>query len=75
MASISFQAIDELTRPLASVARIAEKGNTVVLRGADKISFIENDKTGTRISLHIENGVYVMNVDVVKEESPFGRLV
>ena len=78
VASMNFQAIDELTKPLASVAKIAAKDNTVVMRGPDKSSYIENDVTGMRIPLTIENGVYVMAIDVLLEEagesvSPFGR--
>ena len=78
IASMNFQAIDELTKPLASVARITSMNNTVVMRGPDKASYIENEKTGVRIPLAIENGVYVMAVDVLLERasepaSPFGR--
>ena len=78
IASMNFQAIEELTKPLASVAKITAMNNTVVMRGPDKASYIENEKTGVRIPLAIENGVYVMAVDVLLEEaeesvSPFGR--
>ena len=66
------------TKPLASVAKITSMNHAVVMRGPDKPSYIENEKTGVRIPLAIENGVYVMAVDVLLEQtneaaSPFGR--
>ena len=45
---------------------------------SEKESYIQNDETGIKIPLHIENGVYVMDVDVLLEESAesaFGRQV
>ena len=75
-ASMQFQAINELSKPLASAARITAQDNTIVMRGAKKESYIPNDETGIKIPLHIENGVYVMDVDVLLEESAdstFGR--
>ena len=47
-----------------------------MMRGAHKESYIQNDKTGIKIPLQIENGVYVMDVYVLLEEgvgSTFGR--
>ena len=65
IASTNFQAINELTKPLASAARTAAKDNTIVMRGPTKSSYIENDAIGVRIPLHIENGLYVMSVDLM----------
>ena len=62
-----FQAINELTKPLASAARTVAKDNTIVMRGPTKSSYIENDATGVRIPIHIENGVYVMSVNLLVE--------
>ena len=65
---MNLQAINELSKPMASAARIIAKDNTIVMRGANKESYIENDLTGVRIPFFIENGVYVMNVDLMLEE-------
>ena len=78
IASMNFQAINELSKPLASAAKIAAKDNTIVMRGPTKSSYIENDSTGVRIPIHIENGVYAMSVDLLVENTadqsePFGR--
>ena len=75
---MKFQAINELSKPLASAARITAQENTIVMRGPNKESYIENDKNGIKIPLQIGNGVYVMDVDVLLEEgaeSTFGRQV
>ena len=61
------QSIDDLPRPSASAARVAAKGNRIVLDGEGCESYIENTQTKVKIPLKIENGVYVMNVEVVKE--------
>ena len=78
IASMNFQAINELTKPLASAARIAAKDNTIVMREPTTSSYIENDAIGLRIPIHIENGVYVMSVDLLVEntadkDAPFRR--
>ena len=67
-----------LPKPLASAAKIAAKDNTIVMRGPTNSSYIENDSTGVRIPIHIENGVYVMSVDLLVEhtadkDAPFRR--
>ena len=67
IASMHFQSIDELSRPLASAARVAAKGNKIVLDGKGCASYIENKASKVRIPLKIEKGVYVMDVQVMKE--------
>ena len=65
MHSIKFQVTD-VRKPLASVARILEKGNTVVFsRGG---SYIVNDKTKKKIELKEEKGTFVMEVDFFEPE-------
>ena len=68
--------IDELSRPLASAARVASKGNRTVLDGEGCSSYIGNKASKVRIPLKIEKGVYVMDVQVMKEvdaDSAFAR--
>ena len=60
--SMAFQATTEVKKPLAAAAQLAAKGNRIVLDDAESDSFIENKKTGTRIPLKIENGVYMMEM-------------
>lgn len=60
--AITFQATD-VRKPLASVARIVEKGNRVVFSPAE--SYIENVATGKRVPIEQENNTYVMNVTFV----------
>ena len=67
IASMQFQSIDELSRPLASAARVAAKGNRIVLDGEGCSSYIENKESKVRIPLRIEKGVYVMDVQVLRE--------
>ena len=59
---MNFQAIDSLQKPLASAARITEKGNQIVFNDSEGKSYIQNHSTGKKVPLHKENGVYVMNV-------------
>ena len=60
--SLAFQATTEVKKPLAAAAKIAAKGNRIILDDAESESYIENKKTGTRIPLKIENGVYMMEM-------------
>jgi hypothetical protein len=63
--SMAFQATTDVQKPLAAASKIAAKGNRIVLDDADSESYIENKKTGKRIPLVIENGVYMMEMLVV----------
>ena len=66
---MAFQATTDIRKPLAVASKIAAKGNRIVLDDAESDSYIENKKTGTRIPLTIENGVYMMEMVV----RPFQR--
>ena len=55
-------------KPLASAAKVAQKGNEIVMR-ADG-GHIRNLKTGKKIPLTLENGVYMMEMQV-KPAAPF----
>lgn len=63
--SMAFQATTDVQKPLAAASKIAAKGNRIVLDDVDSESYIENKKTGKRIPLVIENGVYMMEMLVV----------
>ena len=56
-------------RPEA-ISKIAAKGNRIVLEADDLDSYIENKKSGKRIPLTIENGVYMMEMLVVPFQGP-----
>ena len=76
---MTLQATTHVKKPLAAASRIATKENRIILDDADSLSYIENMATGTRISLKIENGMYVMEVTVdskkveSKNVAPFRR--
>ena len=67
---MAFQATTGLTKPFAAAARITEKGNGIWLDSVDSESYIVNKKTGAKIPLTIENGVYMMQM-LVKSAAPF----
>jgi len=68
--SMPFQATTEVQKPLAAASKIADKGNRIIFDDADSDSYIENKKTGKRIPLVIENGVYMMEMLVVPFQGP-----
>ena len=57
--------------PLAAATRITEKGNRIVLDDIDSASYIQNKKTGKKVPLEIENGVYMM--EMIIKPTPFQR--
>jgi len=67
---MAFQATTKVQKPLAAATRITEKGNRIVLDDADSESYIMNKKSGTKIPLTMENGVYMMQM-LVKSVAPF----
>jgi hypothetical protein len=75
MASMTFQ-VSDVTKPLASVARIVERGN-IVQFGTDKEEcFIMNKKTGRKIPIDREKGSFVLNVEYLlknEEDQVFVR--
>ena len=62
MNKITFQ-VTEVGKPLASVSRILDKGNTVVFSRNKGGSYILNEKSGSKIELKEEKGTFVMNVE------------
>jgi hypothetical protein len=67
MNKITFQ-VTEVGKPLASVSRILDKGNTVVFSRGKDGSFILNEKTGGKIPLVEDKGTFVMNVEFYQPE-------
>ena len=67
---MTFQATTKVQKPLAAATRITEKGNRIVLDGSDSESYIQNLRTGKKIPLSIENGVYMMEMLI---KPPFQR--
>ena len=70
LGSLHFQAVPSVVKPLASAARIANKGNVIVLNGLDGKSFIYNKASKTKIPIRQENCVYVMDVDYMADVVP-----
>ena len=68
---MTFQATTKVQKPLAAATRIAEKGNRIVLGDINSESYIQNKKTGEKIPLNIENGVYM--VEMLIKPTPFPR--
>ena len=60
---MNFQAIDEVHKPLASAAKIANKGNAIVLDVDVCNSDIFNKESKQKTLSFQVNGVFVMNVD------------
>ena len=69
MNKITFQVTD-VAKPLASVSRILDKGNTVVFSRTKGGSYILNEKTGGKIPLAEEKVTFVMNVEYFQPEGP-----
>ena len=65
--SLNFQAIGEVKKPLASAAKIANKGNLIVLDGDGYESYTLNKATNQKILIYQENNVYVMDVEFMIE--------
>jgi hypothetical protein len=64
--AMNFQVTD-CKKPLASVAKIIEKGNRVVFD--EDGSFIMNKATGEKIKLERERGTFVMVVEFEMDET------
>ena len=67
--AMSFEVTD-VTKPLASVRRVVERGNVVCFHPEG--SYIENIKSKERIPLRKKGGSYVMDVDLMVDTSVFG---
>jgi len=59
---MAFQATTKVTKPLAAATKITAKGNGIWLDDVDSESYILNKKTGKKVPLTIENGVYMMEM-------------
>ena len=55
--------VTEVTKPLAAVSRITEKGNKVVFGSGQWDSYIENEATGERMYMKKENGTYYIEAE------------
>ena len=71
LGNMAFRATTDIRKPLASAAKVVAKGNRIILDEAGCNSYIENKKTGKKIPLSIENGVYMMEMVI----QPFQRPV
>ena len=63
--SITFQVTD-VGKPLASVSRILDKGNSVVFSRGSEGSYILNEKTRQKIPIKEEKGTFVMDVEFLE---------
>jgi hypothetical protein len=70
LCALQFHVTDS-KRILASVAKINEAGNDVVLGAVGRPSYVRNVKSGARIPLHKENNVFVLNAIV--KNGPNGK--
>ena len=64
---ITFQVTD-VSKPLASVSRILDKGNRVVFSRGPEGSYIENEVTGEWMPIKEERGTFVIEVDWLEPE-------
>ena len=60
--------VTDVGKPLASVSKILDKGNTVVFSRGQGGSYLINDWTGYRIPLVEEKGTFVMDVEFLEPE-------
>ena len=60
--------VTDVGKPLASVTRILDKGNTVVFSRAVGGSYIVNNASGRKIPLVEEKGTFVMEVEYLEPE-------
>ena len=63
--SITFQ-VTGVGKPLASVSRILDKGNSVVFSRGGGGSYIINEKTREKIPIKAEKGTFVMHVEFLE---------
>ena len=58
--------VTDVGKPLASVKRILDKGNTVVFSRKPGGSYIMNNHSGQKIQLTEEKGTFVMDVEYLE---------
>lgn len=68
MAAIQFQ-VTGVNKPLASVSRILDQGNSVLFTRDGAGSCIINGTTGARIPIREENRVFVLDVEFFEPSS------
>ena len=66
LSQMKFQ-ISDVTKPLAAVTRIVEKGNIVQFGHEKEDCFIQSINTGWKIIIEKEADAYVMNVEYMTE--------
>ena len=60
--SITFQ-VTGVSKPLASVSRILDKGNTVVFSRSGEGSYIPNEATGEKVPIVEDKETFAMDVE------------
>ena len=60
--------VTDVGKPLASVTRILDKGNSVVFSRKPGGSYIVNNKSGQKIQLTEEKGTFVMDVEYLEPD-------
>ena len=60
--------VTDVGKPLASVSRILDKGNTVVFSRKQGGSYIVNNCTGQKIPLTEEKGTFVLDVEYLEPD-------
>ncbi len=65
--------VTDVGKPLASVSRILDKGNTVVFSRREGGSYILNEKTGGKIALKEEEGTFGLDVEYYQPEASTGE--
>ena len=55
-----------VSKPLASVSRILDKGNTVVFSRSGDGSYIRNEATGEKVPIIEDKGTFVMDVEFLE---------
>ena len=65
--AITFQLMD-VSKPLAPVSRMLDKGNRVVFSRGAEGSYIENTETGVWMPLKEDRGAFVLEVDWLEPE-------
>ena len=63
---------DRVSKPLASVSWILDKGNTVVFSRSREGSYIRNEATGEKVPIIEDKGTFVMGVEFL-EPAGFSR--
>ena len=63
--SITFQ-VTGVSKPLASVSGILDKGNTVVFSRSGEGSYIQNEATGEKVPIVEDKGTFVMDVEFLE---------